>query len=244
MRNSRCLLILFACTALALPLAAKDKEKIELHTFQYAGQARTWYGFIPAADPSAPLPVVVLLHGSNQNGSEMTGPWRDFAAREHIVLVAPNSLKPAVWDYDNDPPAFLHAAVAEAAALHPVDPHRIYLFGQSGGAVYALALAILDGGYFAAVGAHAATLPPVANDFFPHAPRPTPVALWVGDSDPGVSVAGVENTRDIFKAHGFPVQLIVIPNHGHVYDEESAWAINRAAWSFFSAHPLPADSAH
>jgi poly(3-hydroxybutyrate) depolymerase len=241
MTNARSVLILVACAILALPAGAKDKDKIERLTLQYAGQPRTYYCFIPTtADPATPLPVVVLLHGSNQNGSEMTGPWRDFAAREHIILVAPNALKPAVWDYNNDPPAFLQAVVAEAAARHPIDSRRIYLFGQSGGAVYALALAILDGDYFAAVGAHAATLPPVARDFFPHAPRPTPVALWVGDRDPGVSVADIENTRDIFAAHGFPVHLTVIPNHDHVYDDASAWPINRSAWDFFTRNPLPA----
>jgi len=236
MSHSRPAAALLALTMLALPAAAKDK--VERLSFPYAGHTRTYYCFIPAEAPG-PLPVIVLLHGSNQNGSELTGPWHDYAAHEHIILVAPDSLQPPVWSYDNDPPAFLHAVVEQAAALHPVDPHRIYLFGHSGGGVYALALAILDGGYFAAVGAHAATLPAVANDFFSHAPRKTPVMLWVGDSDPGVPVAEAENTRDAFAAHGFPVHLTVIPNHGHVYDEESGYGINRQAWDFFEKNPLP-----
>jgi hypothetical protein len=45
--------------------------------------------FIP--DKDGPLAVLVLLHGSGRNGEIMVKEWKDLAAREGIVLVAPDA---------------------------------------------------------------------------------------------------------------------------------------------------------
>ncbi len=227
----------------ALHASAGDKDKVQRYTFTFNGQLRTYFCLIPsdAASPATdPLPVVLLLHGSGNNGQQMTRAWSDLASRERFIIVAPNSLNPAIWDSDADGPAFLHAVVAQAAARHPIDPRRIYLFGHSGGAVYALGIALIDAEYFVAVGGHAGALTPENAALFPYARRKMPVALWVGDQDDRVPVDRVNATRDAFAAHGFSVRLTVVPSAGHAYDGFVADKVSRAAWDFFRQYQLPA----
>jgi poly(3-hydroxybutyrate) depolymerase len=217
---------------------AAPTDPVERLTFSYNGAQRTYFCLIPSAADAGALPVVVLLHGSDHDGSEMTNAWRGLATQEKFILAAPNSLHSDVWNSQVDSPAFLHAVVEQVAARHAVDPKRIYLFGHSGGANYALALALLDSGYFAAVGAHAGSLDDSNDKLFRYAQRKTPVALWVGDEDPLFPVTTVKATRDTFAAHGFPVQLTVIPNHRHFYEEDSK-RVNAEAWEFFRRVSLP-----
>jgi poly(3-hydroxybutyrate) depolymerase len=215
------------------------KDPVERLTFTWDGVQRAYFCLIPnVTDAQAPLPVVVLLHGSDHDGSEMTGAWRDLASQQGFILVAPNSLHTEVWNLQSDSPAFLHAAVDQVAAQHPIDRKRIYLFGHSGGANYAIVLALLDSQYFAAVGAHAGALDSGDDKLFPYAGRKIPIALWVGAQDPLFPVTTVMATRDAFDAHGFPVQLVVIPNHGHFYEGFSK-QVNQQAWEFFKRNALP-----
>ena len=215
------------------------KDPVKRLTFIYNGVQRTFFCLIPSApDAQALLPVVVLLHGSDHVGLEMTDAWRGLASQEGLILVAPNSLHTEVWNLQSDSPAFLHATVQQVAAQHPIDLKRIYLFGHSGGANYAIVLALIDSGYFAAVGAHAGSLDPDNDKLFEYARRKTPIALWVGNQDPLFPVTTVMATRDAFAAHGFPVQLTVIPNHGHFYEEVSK-QVDQEAWEFFRRNALP-----
>jgi poly(3-hydroxybutyrate) depolymerase len=231
------------CTLAALLLAlsanANAKDKVQRQTINYNGQPRTYFCLIPAADPNTPLPVVVLLHGSGNNGQQMTSAWSDLASRDEFIIVAPNSFHSEMWDSDADPPAFLHAIVADAAAHHPIDPHRVYLFGHSAGAVYALGIALIDSEYFAAAGGHAGALTPQNAALFTYARRKMPIALWVGAHDDRVSVDAVNATRDAFAAHGFSVRVTVLPFAGHAYDGQVADKVTRAAWDFFRTLQLP-----
>lgn len=229
--------LLIAAPAYAHHKAPKDPVK--RLTFTFNGVQRTYFCLIPSAPGAlAPLPVVVLLHGSDYVGSEMTDAWRGLASQQGFILIAPNSLHTEVWNLQSDSPAFLHATVQQVAAQHPIDAKRIYLFGHSGGANYAIVLALLDSQYFAAVGAHAGSLDPGDDNLFQYARRRTPIALWVGDQDPLFPVTTVMATRDAFAAHGFPVQMTVIPNHGHFYEPVSK-EVDLDAWKFFRRHPLP-----
>ena len=229
--------LLFVVT-LILTISAFARDKVERRTFLFAGQPRTYFCLIPSA-PSGPLPIVVLLHGSGNNGQQMTGAWSSLAATEHFIIAAPNALHSEMWDSDGDGPAFLHAVVSEIAAQHPVDPHHVYLFGHSAGAVYALGLALIDSEYFAAVAGHAGALTPDNAALFRYARRKMPIALWVGDEDSRVSVDAVNATRDIFSAHGFSVRVTAIPFAGHAWDGPSADKVARSAWDFFRPLQLP-----
>jgi predicted esterase len=208
-------------------------------SFYFVAQSRTYYSFIPASD--GPLPVVVLLHGSGRNGGIMVDLWKDLAAREHFIVAALDAYDSAGWDIKMDPPSVLHAVVDQVEAKHAVDRNRIYLFGNSSGAEYALLLAILDSHYFAAIALHAGALPPGYNKLFSYAGRRLPVAIWVGDRDLLFPLDSVIATKKEFEANGFPIKLSVIPNHDHNYYEISD-RINAAAWDFLKSAQLRPDS--
>ena len=232
--RSRCLRHL-VLSLLALTLAAVASATGNRLIFSFEGHPRTVFFYIPP-DP-AKMPLVLLLHGSGRDGTEMLSAWQSLAAAEHFILAAPNSMDTAAWDSKYDPPAFLHAVVGQIAAVHTLDTQRIYLFGHSGGAVYALALALIDSEFFAATAAHAGALPP--NDhLFTYCRRHMPVALWVGDNDPFFSVSRVTATKALFDAHGFDVQLNILRNHGHDYSAVSE-QVDRQAWEFLRQTALP-----
>jgi len=209
-------------------------------TFDFAGKQRRYYSFIP--DVAGPLPLVLLLHGSGRNGQVMVDAWKDLASKEHFALVAPDAYDSAAWSIKADPPEFLHAVVKQVEAAHAVDANRIYLFGHSAGAEYALILAILDSHFFAATAVHAGALRPEYERLFAYASRRMPVAIWAGDEDPLFPVTAVTATSKMFESNGFPVQLSIIPHHDHNY-YVIAGEVNREAWDFLKQAqmhpPLP-----
>lgn len=236
--NLRPRAFLISLAILAFSISAFPRDKVEHRTFLFAGRPRTYFYFIPSTAPG-PLPVVVLLHGSGNNGQQMTSTWGSLAASEKFIIVAPNALNSQMWDSDADGPKFLHAVVGEITALHAIDPRRIYLFGHSAGAVYALGLALIDSEYFAAVAGHAGALTPENAALFGYARRKVPIALWVGNQDDRVPVDSVNATRDAFASHGFNVRVTVIPLAGHAWDGPGADKVARSAWEFFRPLQLP-----
>jgi poly(3-hydroxybutyrate) depolymerase len=215
--------------ALMLALAASAKEKVTKLTFQFAGNSRTWYSFVP--DSEGPMPVLVLLHGSGRNGQIMVDSWKDLAAKEHFILAAPDALDSAGWNTGPDSPEFLHAVVEEVAARHAIDRGRIYLFGHSAGAAFSLVLSLVDSEYFAAAAVHAGALRPDQYNLFQYAERKMPVAIWVGDRDPNFPLDLVGATKQEFERHGNPLQLSIIPMHDHNYYAISD-EVNKRAWDF------------
>jgi len=232
-RIQYCLVVLFL---LAFANHAQAKDKSNRLIFTYDGHPRTVYYYVP--DDPGEEPIVVLLHGSGRDGTEMLNAWKSLAASEHFILAAPDSLNSAVWDSQYDPPAFLHAVVDQVSAIHKIDSRRIYLFGHSGGAVYALALALIDSEYYAATAVHAGAFPAQNEHLFTYAKRDMPIAIWVGDHDTFFPVDRVAATKALFDSHGFHVQLNVIPNHSHDYAEASE-KVDRQAWKFFEETELP-----
>jgi len=227
--------------ALMLALTASAKEKVTKLNFEFAGNTRTWYSFVP--DGEGPMPVVVLLHGSGRDGLVMADCWKDLAAKEHFIVAAPEAWNSAGWDTGPDSPEFLHAMIEEVAARHAIERSRIYLFGHSAGAAYSLVLSLIDSEYFAAAALHAGALRPDQYNLFDYADRKMPLAIWVGDRDPNFPLDLVNATKKEFERHGNPLQLSVIPMHDHNYYAISD-DINRRAWGFLKPlHLPPPDSA-
>lgn len=223
-----CYGVMLVCTFLTAP-PVLAKENLTRLTFDYAGKSRTYYSFVP--DGEGPLPLVVLLHGSGRNGQVMADAWKNLASREHFIVAAPDAYDSAAWDFKTDSPGFLHAVVEQVGARHAVDGNRIYLFGHSSGARYALILALIDSKYFAAAAVHAGALPPGFDKLFTYAERRMPIAIWVGDQDLIFPVDTVTATKRLFESNGFHVKLSIIPNHDHNYYEIFD-DVNGKAWSF------------
>src|SRR6266498_760691 len=132
----RILLCLFVSLAFLVSASAAS-EKIVKETTTLAGKRRTYYLFVPTAIKE-PAPLIVLLHGSGRNGNSLAEKWKDLAAKEGILLVGPDALDSRGWSIPADGPQLLHELVESLKTRYQVNPRRVYLFGHSAGAVFAL----------------------------------------------------------------------------------------------------------
>lgn len=234
----RALLLALVCAIPAADVLAAGPE-IRRESVESAGKPRTYWLFVPDGI-SGPRPLVLLLHGSGRNGETLVKPWRDLAEKERLVLAAPDSADSVHWTSPTDGPAFLRDVVEAVRAKTPIDPRRMFLFGHSAGAVFALQMAAFESEYFAAVAVHAGAVHPDDIAAFDWATRKIPYAIWIGTRDAFFPLDAVRATRDALKSRGFEVAYVEMPGHTHDY-YGSAREINRDALKFFQAHPLTAD---
>src|SRR5262245_46917540 len=172
--------MLAAAIVVALAGPAVAGEKIVKSTIISNGQKRTYYLFVPGGvTADRPVPLVVLLHGSGRDGQSLADPWKDLAAAEKFIVVAPDSSDPRAWRIPEDAPGFLVELVQDLQRKHPIDPRRTYLFGHSAGAVMTLEMSLLESQFFAAGAAHAGALPADAAEMLHAAKRRIPLAIWV-----------------------------------------------------------------
>ena len=236
-------LLLFAA---ALPARAAPGE-ITKETYESAGKKRAYYLYVPkgvaaaASSPSpSPVPLLVTLHGSGRDGRSLVEKWKDLADKENFIVAGPDSLDRQSWDVPKDGPDGTYDLVETVKARHPVDPRRVYLFGHSGGAIFGLAISLLESEYFAAAAIHAGLLKPANYNLIDAATRKTPIALMVGTKDPLFPLADVRATRDELNRRGFAVQLSEIPNHTHWYYDRAP-ELNRTLWDFLKQHRLDSE---
>lgn len=221
---------------LGFSLCASGTAKPQKQTISFDGKPRIYYIYVPDK-LSGPAPLILLLHGSGRDGMSQIDAWKNLAEDKKVILVAPNSFNSQEWSFAADGPEFFHSVIEAVKASYPVDSKRMYLFGHSAGANFALYLAIMESQYFAAAAVHAGALTDDADMYMDHAPRKIPVAIWVGTKDQFFSLENVRSTRDKFKEHGFPIQLTEIPGHDHDY-YSVAGNLNKTIWEFFSASQL------
>src|SRR5215216_5434519 len=150
-----------ALTLLLLSLvssSAKDDIMKELITSN--GKTRAYYLYVASTIKApTPAPLIVMLHGSNRTGVTLVEKWKDFARKEGIILAGPASDLRG-WGSPQDGPDFLRDLVEELKTKYPVNPRRVYLFGHSAGAVFALEMSLMESQYFAATAIHAGALAP------------------------------------------------------------------------------------
>ena len=227
---------------LVLVLAAPAfAQKITKESIKSEGKNRTYYLFIPEKVNAAhPAPLLVLLHGSGHNGLSLMEKWKDLAASEGIILAGPDSLNSAAWNAPVDGPNFLHELTELLKATYPIDPRRMYLFGHSGGAVFALYMALYESEYFAATAVHAGAIRREGYPIIDLAKRKIPLYLVVGTVDQFFPLADVRATRDALNQKGFDAQLIEMKGHDHWY-YDLAPKINAEAWTFLKQYKLTAD---
>jgi len=232
--------IFFAILVAAAPLIALAQE-ITKNSIVFEGKKRTYYLYVPATVKTLPTPLLVLLHGSNRDGLSLVEKWKHLAEAEGMILLGPNSEDASNWSVPRDGPDALHELVETIKSKYSVNPRRVYLFGHSGGAAFALLMSLYESEYFAATAVHAGALDSRGLALTEVAKRKTPIYIQVGTVDPFFSLADVRATRDALVARDFPVQLTEIPGHDHWY-YDLAPRINEAAWQFLKSKELAADA--
>jgi predicted peptidase len=218
-------------------VVAKDDITKELITS--GGKTRAYYLYAPST-VKAPAPLIAMLHGSNRTGVTLVEKWKDFAKKEGIIIAGPDASDLKGWRSPQDGPDFLRDLVEELKSKYPVNPRRVYLFGHSAGAIFALEMSLMESQYFAATAIHAGALPQDDMTLIDLAKRKIPFSIQVGDSDEFFPVKIVRATSDALKAKGFTVDMIEIPNHDHCYYDQAS-KFNQTAWNFLKQYELNAD---
>src|SRR5439155_26255653 len=131
--------------------------------------------------------------GSGRVGMSLVEKWKDLARKEGFIIAGPDSSDPRVWGMPQDGPDYLRDLVEELKAKYPINPRRVYLFGHSGGAIFALEMSLMESQYSAATAIHAGALPPDAYDLMDSAKRKIPISIQVGDSDKSFPLTAVRS---------------------------------------------------
>jgi poly(3-hydroxybutyrate) depolymerase len=228
------LILLLVCVS---PSAAKDDITKELITSN--GKTRAYYLYVPST-VKAPAPLIVMLHGSNRTGVTLVEKWKDYAKKESIILAGPDASNLRGWASPQDGPDFLRDLVEELKTKYPVNPRRVYLFGHSAGAIFAIQMSLMESQYFAATAVHAGALAKEDYELINLAKRKIPISIQVGDSDESFPLKVVRETRDALKQAEFPVDLIEIENHDHWYYDKAS-KFNQTAWEFLKKYELDRD---
>jgi predicted esterase len=234
------LVLLTVCqTALGNALTSST-SKITKQTIEFGGKKRVYYLYVPENVASKP-PLIVTLHGSGRDGLSLVEKWKDIADQEGFVLAGPNAMDSAKWSSTDDSADFLREIVEQLKSKYSIDPKRVFLFGHSAGAVYALNLSMSESEYFAATAVHAGSWRSNEElDYVHLAKRKTPIAIFVGDRDQYFPIDSVKKTEELLKSNQFPIEVKVMKGHDHWY-YDLAPDINRNAWAFLKQHSLDAE---
>jgi poly(3-hydroxybutyrate) depolymerase len=228
-------IILAGLLLLSIPASAQQVNK---EITNLGGKARAYYLFVPEKlTKDHPAPLLLLLHGSGRNGASLADKWKDLAKKEGIILAAPDAINTQGWSSPVDGPDFLHDLLTELLTKYPIDARRMYLFGHSAGASFALYMALYESEYFAAAAIHAGALTSQDGSIVERAKRKIPIHIAVGTVDRFFPLAAVRDTRDMLNSNGFNAQLIEMPGHDHWY-YDLAPKINATAWTFLKEQKL------
>ena len=226
------IVLLLSCS----PSLAKDDITKELITSN--GKQRAYYLYVPSTiKTETPAPLIIMLHGSNRTGVTLVEKWKDYAKKEGFIIAGPDATDLRGWGSPQDGPDYLHGLVEELKSKYPVNPRRVYLFGHSAGATFALEMSLMESQYFAATAIHAGALSNDDMELMDLAKRKIPISIQVGDSDQYFPLKIVRATRDALKGKDFPVELIEIADHDHWYYDKAA-KFNQTAWEFLKKYEL------
>lgn len=237
--------LLLSLTLLFLSVSSVSsvvKDDITKELIKSNGKERAYYLYVPSTvSASSPAPLIVMLHGSGRNGITLVEKWKDYAKKEGIIVAGPDASNSRGWSSPQDGPDFLRDLVEELKTKYPINPRRVYLFGHSAGACFAIHMSLMESQYFAAAAIHAGALRS-DNEFelIDLPKRKIPISIQVGDSDAYFPLKDVRATRDALQKAGFPVDLIEIKNHDHWYYDGAA-KFNQTAWEFLKKHELSED---
>ena len=224
---------------LAGPAAARPE--IEKQVFQHGEEERSYDLYVPESLADNGVPLLLTFHGSGRDGASIVEKWTKLADRHGFIVAGLDARNPETWRVPDDGPDVIRSLVDSISRAFPIQKRRIYLFGHSGGAVFALRISLLESEYFAAAAVHAGSFRSKGDfEFVRRAIRNIPIKIIVGESDRFFSVASVEETAAAFREQGLPAEVEIIKRHGHGYYRK-AKKLNESVWSFLAARELSQD---
>jgi polyhydroxybutyrate depolymerase len=182
------------------------------------GTITRYFRYYVPRDLPRNAPVVILLHGGTQSMRRIFEPraggtqaWPPLAESEKFLLIVPNGVNAETRDTQGnrqnwndcrpsvagnrtntgaDDVGFIRQLIAWAASQHSNDPNRVYVTGASNGGLMSYRLGIELSNQIAAVAAFIANMP--AGSECQNAPRPVPIMIANGTSDPIMPPPGGE----------------------------------------------------
>lgn len=168
---------------------------------------------------SAPLPLLVLLHGAGWTGGSQIELWEPIAKKEGLGLLAPTSLN-GEWTHAADYQTLITKFNAAFQKMS-IDQSRIYLIGHSRGAAQALRMGLVNCSRIAAMALHSPSNDPYfLRERFVYCVRKLPIQIWAGSDcqhDPNRHWAEILELH--FRQHpelaNVDVGLTLLDGHGH-----------------------------
>lgn len=240
MRNSQMKRVLAVIAILLATDPAIAAIKVTKESMTLGGLERTYYQALPKEmREGEKLPLVLAFHGSGRNGESVVEKWTKLAQKERVIVVGLDSLDPQQWRIPEDGPNAVWELSEALGKQLPIDPARVYLFGHSAGAVFALELALIESEYFAAVAVHAGSFRSDGERAaIGMARRKPPVLIISGDRDAYFPPPSVAATVEAMRAAGIPAESFLMSGHDHWY-YTLATSINERAWKFLAGQRLP-----
>jgi len=199
-------LLLSAVPALAAPLPGWLREEIP------ATGSYLWRYLPVSADPAAPLPVILFLHGAGTTPDQYQNFVRDAAEAAKAVIVLPKSSSNQGWGLGPD-----DQTVSESLRLVKqelsVDDHRIAIAGHSAGGAYAYLLAYTTVSKYSAV--FTLSAPNYAVTAVADPAYRAPIRMYYGTTDPNYTGGGEASLKAQWDRLQIPWQEDVKPGFGH-----------------------------
>ncbi len=240
-------LLILCLLAAAAPVQALTRQTVE----SWSVPGKYSYGYLlykPSSyggDATKRWPLIVVLHGANQVGSnteivatvglaQLIEQGRDFPA----VVVSPQC-PIAYWV-----PSRVAAFIADLTRLYLIDPSRVYVTGWSMGGFGTWQLAEAYPYRYAAIVPMCGGADPRLADRL----RDLPVWAWHGALDSGISPDYSKNMDAAIRAAGGDPKLTLIPGYGHnisgyvcANEELYTWLFAQARSDVFSVTAQPQD---